>query len=257
MEWREQGIVLGVRKLGETSVVAELMTRERGRHLGLVRGGRSRKQQPVLQPGNQVEATWHARLDEHMGTMTIEPIELRAARLMETPVGLHGIQLLAAHLRLLPERDAHPRLYDGLKIIVDHLDDPVQAGELVLRFEIALLEELGFGLDLETCAATGSRENLVYVSPKSGRAVSAEAGLPWHDKLLALPGFLSAAGGRADAAALADGFAMTRYFLARHVWSARAIAEPPSREPLIAAIARRNGAARAVRDGEILADLPG
>ena len=160
---------------------------------------------------------------------------------METPVGLHGIQLLASHLRLLPERDAHPRLYDGLQIIVDHLDDPLQAGELVLRFEIALLEELGFGLDLETCAATGTQDNLVYVSPKSGRAVSAEAGAPWHDKMLTLPNFLATEGARADAEALADGFAMTRYFLARHVWSARNIAEPPSREALIVAIARRNG----------------
>ncbi len=157
MEWREEGIVLGVRRQGETSVVAEVMTRSRGRHLGLVRGGRSRRLQPVLQPGNTVDATWRARLDEHLGFMTVEPVTLRAARLMESAVGLYGIQLLAAHLRLLPERDAHPRLFDTLALIVEHLDDPVAAGSLILRFEIALLEELGFGLDLETCAATGGR----------------------------------------------------------------------------------------------------
>ena len=238
MEWREEGIILGVRRHGETSAMVELVTRSRGRQLGIVRGGRSRKQQPVLQPGNQVEITCRARLDEHMGTMTLEPIELRAARLMETPVGLHGIQLLAAYIRLLPERDPHPRLYDGLEIIVSHFSDPLEAGELVLRFEIALLEELGFGLDLETCVATGTRENLVYVSPKSGRAVSAEAGAPWHGRMLALPAFLGTLGARADEATLADGFRLTRYFLGRHVWSPRGIEEPAAREAMIASIAR-------------------
>lgn len=238
MEWREEGIVLGVRRHGETSAMVELVTRDRGRQLGIVRGGRSRKQQPVLQPGNQVEVTCRARLDEHMGTMTLEPVELRAARLMESPVGLHGIQLLAAYIRLLPERDPHPRLYDGLKIIVGHFDEPLAAGEMVLRFEIALLEELGFGLDLETCVATGSRDNLVYVSPRSGRAVSAEAGAPWHDRMLALPAFLAAADARADGAMLAEGFRMTRHFLARHVWSPRGIDEPAARDGMLAAIAR-------------------
>lgn len=243
MEWREAAILLGVRRLGETSVIAEVMTRDRGRHLGVVRGGRSRRQQPVLQPGNEVDATWRARLDEHMGSLTLEPIAMRAARLMEAPVGLHGIQLLAAHLRLLPERDPHPRLYDGLKIIVAELVDPLAAGELVLRFELALLEELGFGLDLATCAATGGRQDLVYVSPKSGRAVSAAAGRPYHDRLLALPAFLGLPGARADEAALADGFRLTRYFLGRHVWGPRGIEEPPSRERMLAAVGRGLGPA--------------
>lgn len=238
MEWREEAVILGVRRHGETSVIAELMTRERGRHLGLVHGGRSRRQQPVLQPGNQVEATWRARLDEQMGTLTIEPVELRAARLMETAVGLHGIQLVAAHLRLLAERDAHPRLYDGLEIIAAHLGEPARSGELILRFEIALLEELGFGLDLQTCAATGSRTDLVYVSPKSGRAVSREAGKPWRDKLLPLPAFLSQENARGGEADIAAGFRLTRYFLSRHVWGPRGIEEPPSREAVLAALRR-------------------
>ena len=163
MEWREEGIVLGVRRQGETSAVAEVMTRERGRHLGLVRGGRSRRLQPVLQPGNQVEATWRARLDEHLGFMTVEPVQLRAARLMESAVGLHGIQLLAAHIRLLPERDPHPRLYDAIQTIVAHLEEPLLAGALILRVEVMLLEDLGFGLGLDTCAASGRRDDLVYV----------------------------------------------------------------------------------------------
>ncbi len=238
MEWREEGIVLGVRRQGETSAVAEVMTRERGRHLGLVRGGRSRRLQPVLQPGNQVEATWRARLDEHLGFMTVEPVQLRAARLMESAVGLHGIQLLAAHIRLLPERDPHPRLYDAIQTIVAHLEEPLLAGALILRFEVMLLEDLGFGLDLETCAASGRRDDLVYVSPKSGRAVSREAGEPWKDRLLPLPGFLAGGADAPDATGLTQGFRMTRFFLARHVWEPRALEEPVSRSGALGAIGR-------------------
>lgn len=236
MEWREAGIVLGLRRHGETSVIAEIMTRSRGRHLGVVRGGRSRRLQPVLQPGNEVEATWRARLDEHLGTFVVEPVELRAARLMESAVALHGIQLLAAHLRLLPERDPHPRLFDGLTLILEHFDDPLRTGELVVRFEAALLEDLGFGLDLASCAATGRIDDLAYVSPKSGRAVSREAGEPWRDKLLALPAFLSDVSQRPEPRAVADGLRLTGYFLARHVWSPRALEEPVSRAGLIAAV---------------------
>ncbi|WP_427022942.1 DNA repair protein RecO [Aureimonas ureilytica] len=238
MEWREEGIVLGVRRQGETSAVAEVMTRERGRHLGLVRGGRSRRLQPVLQPGNQVEATWRARLDEHLGFMTVEPVQLRAARLMESAVGLHGIQLLAAHIRLLPERDPHPRLYDAIQTIVAHLEEPLLAGALILRFEVMLLEDLGFGLDLETCAASGRRDDLVYVSPKSGRAVSREAGEPWKDRLLPLPPFLAGEAEAPSAATLHQGFRMTRFFLARHVWEPRALEEPVSRGGALAAIGK-------------------
>ena len=238
MEWREEGIVLGVRRHGETSAVAEIMTRDRGRHLGLVRGGRSRRLQPVLQPGNQVDATWRARLDEHLGFMTIEPVALRAARLMEGAVGLHGIQLLAAHIRLLPERDPHARLYDAIQTIVAHLDDATLAGSLILRFEVMLLEELGFGLDLERCAASGQKDELIYVSPKTGRAVSREAGEPWKDRLLPLPAFLAEEGEEPNAATLRDGFRMTGFFLARHVWEPRAIEEPVSRAGTLSAIAR-------------------
>lgn len=245
MEWREEGIVLGVRRQGETSVVAEVMTRSRGRHLGLIRGGRSRRLQPVLQPGNTIDVTWRARLDEHLGFMTVEPVALRAARLMENAVGLYGIQLLAAHLRLLPERDAHPRLFDTLALIVEHLDDPVAAGALILRFEIALLEELGFGLDLETCAASGAREDLVYVSPKSGRAVSREAGEPWRDKLLPLPAFLKGGEAAPGSTDVADGFRMTGFFLARHVWEPRALKEPDARLGTLGVIARSTALPRA------------
>ncbi|MBO0905734.1 DNA repair protein RecO [Jiella sonneratiae] len=238
MEWREEAIVLGVRRHGETSVIAEVMTRGRGRHLGIVRGGRSRRQQPVLQPGNSVEASWRARLDEHMGTFLIEPVTLRAASLIESAAALNAIQLAAAHLRLLPERDPHPRLYDGLSVIVEHLDAPHKAAALMLRFEIALLEELGFGLDLARCAATGQRHDLVYVSPRTGRAVSREAGAPWHDRLLPLPQFLAEEGSAEDAGALAQAFQLTGYFLARNVFTPRGIKEPDARHGLLAALGR-------------------
>ncbi|SKA36072.1 DNA repair protein RecO [Consotaella salsifontis] len=248
MEWREEAIVLGVRRHGESSVITELMTRSRGRHLGLVRGGRSRRLQPVLQPGNQVQVTWRARLDEHMGTFAVEPTELRAARLMESSLGLHGVQLLAAHLRLLPERDPHPRLYDGLRIILDHLAsegaglsalnrrEGIAAGEMILRFEIELLAELGFGLDLSCCAATGAHDDLAYVSPKSGRAVSRVAGAPWKEKLLPLPAFLVEAV-PSSAADVSAGFLLTGYFLSRHVFEPRGLEAPSSRDAFIAAVA--------------------
>src|SRR6478736_495600 len=168
MEWRDDGIVLGIRRHGETSAILEVMTRAHGRHLGLVRGGRSRKQQPVLQPGNRVDLIWRARLDEHLGTFQVEAIEMNAARLMDSAVAVYGLQTMATHLRLLPERDAHEGLYETLAVMIAHLDDVDAAGELVARFELLVLDELGFGLDLSQCAATGTRQDLAYVSPKSG-----------------------------------------------------------------------------------------
>src|SRR6185295_16594336 len=190
MEWTDEGIVIGTRRHGETSLIVELMTPAHGRHLGLVRGGRSRRMQPVLQPGNSVHATWRARLDEHLGNYTIEGTTSRAARLIDSAAGLYGIQAVAGLLRLLPERDPHRQLYDGLSAILDWLDDPLIAGAVIVRFELKLLDELGFGLDLGECAATGTNDDLAYVSPKTGRAVSRASGEPYRDRLLRLPAFL-------------------------------------------------------------------
>jgi DNA repair protein RecO (recombination protein O) len=224
MQWQDHAIILGIKRLGEQSVIAEVMTRDRGRHLGLVRGGRSRSMQPVLQAGNQVEITWRARLDEHLGEFRVEPVRLRAARLMETATAVYGVQAMAALLRLLPERDPHPHLYDALDVILENLHDPADAGELFVRFELAVLNDLGFGLDLGECAATGVREDLVYVSPKTGRAVCRSAGAPWADKMLALPAFLSAGNGKAaDGDSLADAFRLSGFFLHRHVYEPRGI----------------------------------
>lgn len=236
MQWHDQAIILGVKRHGETSVIAEVMTRERGRHLGLVRSGRSRTMQPVLQPGNEVEVTWRARLDEHLGEFRLEPVQLRAARLMETATAVYGVQAMGALLRLLPERDPHPHLYEALQIILENLHDPADAGELFVRFELAVLNDLGFGLDLNECAATGVRDELVYVSPKSGRAVCRTAGAPWADKMLPLPAFLNASGKHAaDSDSLAAGFRLTGFFLHRHVYEPRGIEAAAARDGFVQA----------------------
>lgn len=247
MEWRDEGIILGLRKHGETSAIAEVMTRAHGRHLGLVRGGRSRRLQPVLQPGNRVELLWRARLDEHLGVFQAEALEMNAARLMDSAVAVYGLQVLAAHLRLLPERDAHGGLYETLGVIVTHLDDADAAGELMARFELLVLDELGFGLDLSQCAATGDRHDLAYVSPKSGRAVSREAGAPWHDKMLALPAFLQRGSGlRGDMAGIEDAFRLTGFFFARHVYEPRGLEIPGARAGFLAALRKHHAARKAI-----------
>jgi DNA repair protein RecO (recombination protein O) len=237
MEWRDEAIILGVRRHGETSAIVEVMTRARGRHLGLVRGGRSRRMQPLLQPGNRVELHWWARLDEHLGTFQVEPLELNAARLMQSRCAVYGLQMLAAHLRLLPERDPHEGLYATLGLVIEHLDDDTLAGELMARFELMVLDELGFGLDLARCAATGRSDELVYVSPNTGRAVSRDAGAPWADRLLPLPPFLRpGTGQRADQDAVHAAFRLTGHFLARHVYEARGQVEPEARSGFLAAL---------------------
>ncbi|MEE9314908.1 MAG: DNA repair protein RecO [Rhizobiaceae bacterium] len=243
MEWSDEAIVLGVRKHGETSVIAELLTRDRGRHLGLVHGGRSRKMRPVLQPGNSINVTWRARLDEHLGQFKVEAENLRAARLMETAHGIYALQTLTSYARLLPERDAHLGLYETLGIVLDNLDQPAIAAEMVVRFELAILNELGFGLDLSACAATGTQSNLLYVSPKSGRAVSGDAAKPYLDRMLPLPTFLLERDmDRIDSAPLEEieaGFSLTGFFLHLHIHGPREIPLPPERESLIKAVARK------------------
>lgn len=240
MEWRDEGIILGTRKHGETSAILEVMTRSHGRHLGLVRGGRSRRMQPLLQPGNRVDLVWWARLDEHLGSFQVEPLELNAARLFDSACAVYGLQLIAAHLRLLPERDPHAGLFDTLRLMLAVLDTPAAAGELIVRFELLVLEELGFGLDLTRCAATGQQHDLVFVSPKSGRAVSGEAGAPWAEKMLTLPSFLRpGANSRPDLAAMEDAFRLNSFFLSRHVYEPRGLAVPEARNGFIAALRRQ------------------
>ncbi|MEP4803901.1 MAG: DNA repair protein RecO, partial [Hyphomicrobiales bacterium] len=174
MEWTDRGTVLGTRRHGETSIILEVMTEQHGRHLGLVRGGRSRKLQPALQPGNDLSVTWRARLDEHLGVMSIEPNKSRAANIIESRLALSALQMQTELLRLLPEREPNMRLFQALQICLEHLDDPTLLAELLVRLELAILETLGFGLDLSACVRSGSNVGLIYVSPKSGRAVGAD-----------------------------------------------------------------------------------
>lgn len=235
MLWSDEGIVLSARPHGETSVILDVLTRAHGRHMGLVKGGRSRTQRPVLQAGNRVAVTWRARLEEHLGNFQVEGIELAAARLMASRAGVFGLAYLAVLARLLPERDPHPELFDTLALVLDHLDDPDAGPALMVRFELAMLAELGFGLDLSSCAATGGNDNLCWVSPKSGRAVSAAAGEPYADRLLALPAFLLRSGEDVQEKDVTDGFRLTGFFLARDVFEPRGMAEPDSRRTYIAA----------------------
>jgi len=227
MEWRDEAIILGVRSHGETSAIVELMTRTHGRHQGRLQGGRARRWQPILQMGNRVEAHWWARLDEHLGQFRLEVCDFSASQLMENPLQLYAMHTMSAHLRLLGERDPHPELYQGLNMVIEHGDDAFILAEIFARFELQLLSSLGFGIDLSACAATGTCDDLTYVSPKSGRAVSRQAGYPWRDKLLSLPQFLLYAEQRPSTPqALGEAFALTSFFLERHIWEPRAL-EPP------------------------------
>jgi DNA repair protein RecO (recombination protein O) len=243
MEWTDQGIVLGVRRHGEANAILEVMTCAHGRHLGLVRGGAGSKLRPVLQPGNRVMSTWRARLDEHLGHYVVEGIDARAASFLQVPHALYGVTHLAALCRLLPERDPHPQIHAVLDELLDSLVDQLRAGPSVVRFELMMLAELGFGLDLATCAATGNVEDLIYVSPKSGRAVSRAAGEPWKDRLLPLPAFLNendGGDGRREIAPqdIAAGFALTGFFLVRYVLEPRGLALADARASFIAALSR-------------------
>jgi DNA repair protein RecO (recombination protein O) len=195
-----------------------------------------------VQPGNSVRATWRARLDEHLGNYTIEGTVLRADRLMASASASFCMQTLAALLRLLPERDPHVSLYEALCLIVDHLDEPHIAAPLLVRFELQMLAELGFGLDLGECAATGEAEELVYVSPKSGRAVSRVAGEPWKTQLLVLPGFLNGRGSGATVEDVAAGFSLTEFFLLRRIYEPRGLPMPDARTSFLASLARANAA---------------
>src|SRR5579872_4673080 len=245
MEWIDEGIVLGVRRHGESSAIVELLTRGHGRHLGLVRGGAGKRMRPLLQPGNSVSAVWRARLDEHLGYYLVEGTRLRAANLFVSSHAVYGVTHLASLARLLPERDPHEDIYEMLDHVLDDFENARAAAAHLIRFELAMLTELGFGLDLDTCAATGSTTDLVYVSPKSGGAVSRSAGAPYQDRLLRLPAFLrqSEEGAQEKEIGwteqdLRDGFALTGLFLLRHVLEPRGQGHSDARDGFINAVTR-------------------
>jgi DNA repair protein RecO (recombination protein O) len=236
MQWSDEGIVLSSRAHGETSAIVELLTRGHGRHLGLVRGGRSKRMRPALQPGNLVRAEWRARLSDHLGSYAIELDEAHAARVLDDRAALAALNTLTALSRLLPERDPHEGLYEGTTMVLQALSEGEHWPALLVRWELALLDELGFGLDLQACASTGETTELVYVSPKSGRAVSRQAGEPYASKLLSLPCFLLPGNGENAEpieADIEDGFRLTQYFFDKHVWGPRGLKPPQARARLV------------------------
>lgn len=238
MEWQEPGVVIGVRKHGETSVILELFTARHGRHVGMVLGGRSRRLRPVLQAGNAVLSTWRARIEEQMGTFTVEPLQMRAGQIMQQAAALHALNHLCGLARLLPERDPHPDLHGRFTALLDGLDHPGRLAPRLVEFELALLADLGFGLDLERCAATGTTDDLAFVSPRTGRAVCRAAGEPYRDRIMLLPRFLVDDQDIVDIARtdVLSGFRLTEHFLRRDVFAPRGLALPEARCAYLAAV---------------------
>ncbi len=237
MDWSDEGMVIAARRHGESAAVVTLLTRAHGRHVGLARGGSGRRGRGLYQPGNVVAATWRARLAEHLGTWSCEPMRANAAGLLDRAGALAALAASCALVdAVLPEREPHEALYETTLALVDALAGPGWA-EAYVRWELGLLAELGFGLDLASCAATGANDGLAYVSPRTGRAVSAAAGEPWRDRLLALPAFL-AAGGQPGPGDVAAGLDLTGFFLARCVFGPDGRPLPAARTRFVDAIAR-------------------
>jgi DNA repair protein RecO (recombination protein O) len=238
MDWIDRGIVLSARRHGESSVILSLLTETRGRHAGVVRGGQSRRNRGILEQGNLVSAAWRARLEEHLGNLTVELVTGHAARLMDRPDRLAALSAVCATLdECLAERDPHPELFAATLALVEALDGDGWA-ERFVAWEMGLLAEMGFGLDLSCCAATGVTEDLCYVSPRTGRAVSREAAAPYKDRLLSLPGFLIGAG-PAGPPDILEGLALTGYFLERHVFAPQGARLPDARERLVDSLRRK------------------
>jgi DNA repair protein RecO (recombination protein O) len=244
VEWSDDAIVLSVRPHGESSTIVEVLTHSHGRHLGLVRGGASRRAKPSLQPGNTLHLNWRARLSEHLGNFTIELARARAGDMLESREALAGLNAFSAIVgAAMPEREAHEQVFDAGNILLDAMQEDgfEHWGALFVRFEAGLLEALGFGLDLSRCASTGAVDNLVYVSPRTGRAVSREAGEPYKDRLFALPGFLLGSQNiTPDPAEVAAGLKLTGHFLLERVLRPHGREMPPARLHLDSLVTRES-----------------
>lgn len=240
MDWRDEGLLLSIRDHGESSAIIDVLTAGHGRHSGLVRGGAGQKMSAILQPGSQLAVEWRARLEEHLGHFRVEPLRSRAAGIMADRGTLAAFNAMAALiLTMVPERGAEAGLHEASTDLADAL--AAQAADWPARYalwEVAFLDVLGFGLDLERCAVSGSRHDLAFVSPRTGRAVTRAVGGPWADKLLPLPGFLIGQG-RANPGAVREALRMTGWFLANRVCPAlEREALPEARDRLIRALDR-------------------
>lgn len=225
MDWHDEGALLSVRPHGESSAIIEVFTAGHGRHAGIVRGGASRRMAPVLQQGAQLSVEWRARLEDHLGSYRVELLKSRAAAAMSERRALYGMSATCALLSFaLPEREPHPGLYGATQHLLDAFGTDPRWPELYLLWERALLEELGFALDLGTCAVTGATEDLIYVSPKSGRAVSRQGAGDWADRLLPLTAPLRGAPAERPRD-IVEGLRTTGYFL--ETWLAPSLGSTP------------------------------
>lgn len=235
MDWSDDGIVLTARKHGESSAIVTLLTPEHGRHAGLVRGGAGRRARGIYEPGNIVRATWRARLEEHLGSFTCELTRSRAAQALNDPLHLAGLSAACSIADAsLPERESLPLVYAHFNELLDQMGQ----GDWLVAFvhwEMALLADLGFGLDFSACASTGSTEDLIYVSPKSGQAVSKVAGEPYRDRMLPLPHFMKDDEWDVQIShpELLDALKLTGYFLEHHVFALNGKKPPPARTRFI------------------------
>jgi len=228
-QWQDQGIVLSARPHGENGAVVSLLTEGHGRHAGYVRGAHSSKMRGMLEPGNLVGVNWQTRVDGNLGTYALEQDRNLAGALMDDPLKL-GALLAACSLcdAALPEREGHPGLFHGFLALMESMDSELWGATYVM-WEIALLRELGFGLNLTRCAGGGSSDTLMWVSPKSGHAVSAEAGAPYKEKLLPLPAFLRPQRGEVTPEEILKGIALTGYFIEHWVFAQHRSGPPEER----------------------------
>lgn len=240
MDWQDQGLVLGSRRHGESSAIVSLFTRERGRHLGLARGGGGRRGAGLYQKGNLVAAHWRARLADQLGNYSCELIEpLGLGALDDAPRLEAVVSALAILESAMAEREVHVALFDATVALLRRLTAPARAesgcdwAAEYVRWECRCLADFGFGLDLTACAATGRRDDLLYVSPRSGRAVSAAAGASLAGKLLALPAFLAGREGTIGPSDVKSGLDLTQYFLERHVLSPHGRRVPAARTRML------------------------
>ncbi|MGK2870708.1 MAG: DNA repair protein RecO [Alphaproteobacteria bacterium] len=233
MDWDDDAIILSVRRHGERGVIVDALTSRYGRHAGLVRYGASKQMRGVLEPGNEVNIRWRARLSEHLGNYTVELVRARAAAVMRDPLRLAGLTSACAMAQqVLPEREPHGPVFEGMRAMLDAIENIEMWPAALVRWELGMLEELGFGLDLSKCAATGAIDDLIYVSPRTGRAVGRAPGLPYRERLMPLPGFLLGAQLLARPADILAGLNLTGFFLARHLLEPHRKPMPPARSRL-------------------------
>ena len=229
-EFHEEAFVLSARSHGDTGVVVDLLTETNGRHAAYVAGGASRKMKPFLQAGARVIADYRARTSDHLGSARLEAVGEGPSALFDDPLALTGLAAAAAVAQgALPEREPHPGAFLAFEALMGAFIIPEVWPAIFVRFEAGLLEDLGFGLDLSRCAATGTMDDLIYVSPRTGRAVSREAGAPYADKMLALPPFMLGAQAGLGEGDVGAGLELTGHFLEQFVFHPQNRPIPPAR----------------------------